>query len=189
MECAGPTTAEMLARELGLSRSEVESALLALENEGVVLRGKFMPGSPVADAPGSPEWCDRRLLARIHRLTLEGLRRQIAPVPFEQFVRFLLRHQHAHPQTMLRGQPGLLTLIEQMEGFEAPAGHWEKYLLPARIEAYSPGWLDGLTFFGQAGWGRLRPVSFSGEGRQSRVAAAAPAAARRSSATAGRSGP
>jgi ATP-dependent Lhr-like helicase len=110
------------------------------------------------------EWCDRRLLARIHRLTLEGLRRQIAPVPFEQFVRFLIRHQHADAQTILRGQAGLLSLIEQMEGFEAPAGHWEKYLLPARIESYSPAWLDGLTFFGQAGWGRLRPVFSSVNG-------------------------
>ena len=184
MECVGPTTAALLARDLGLNPSEVEGALAALENEGIVLRGRFTPeeaqgvsGEPspargrITDRPltglGSHhtlEWCDRRLLARIHRLTLEGLRRQIAPVPFEQFVRFLIRHQHLHPQTVQRGQTGLLSLIEQLEGFEAPAGHWEKYLLPTRTESYSPAWLDGLTFFGQAAWGRLRPMIPAGEG-------------------------
>jgi ATP-dependent Lhr-like helicase len=118
----------------------------------MVLRGRFTGEAEL-------EWCDRRLLARIHRLTLEGLRRQIAAVAPEQFVRFVVRYQHARPQTKLRGQAGLLALIEQMEGFEAPAGHWEKYLLPARLEAYDPAWLDALTFSGQATWGRLRSAS------------------------------
>src|SRR4029453_6194034 len=105
------------------------------------------------------EWCDRRLLARIHRLTLEGLRRQIEPVSVEQFMRVLVRYQHLQPETRLRGQSGLLRLIEQLEGFEAPAGHWEKYILPARLETYEAGWLDALTFMGQAAWGRLRPIT------------------------------
>src|SRR5207237_278213 len=121
----------------------------ALELQGVVLRGRFTRAAEL-------EWCDRRLLARIHRLTLEGLRRQIAPVSPEQFVRFLVRHQHAHPDTRLLAQGGLLGLIEQLEGFEAPAGHWEKHLLPTRLESYDPKWLDNLTFCGQAAWGRLR---------------------------------
>src|SRR4030095_2367568 len=77
----------------------------------------------------------------------------------EQFIRFLLRHQHVHPATRLRAQPGLLALIEQFEGFAAPVGHWEKFLLPTRMDAYEPGWLDNLTFFGQAVWGRLRPTA------------------------------
>ena len=106
------------------------------------------------------EWCDRRLLARIHRLTLEGLRRQIAPVSTEQFMRFLVRYQHLQPETKLRGQAGLLALIEQLEGFEAPAGHWEKHILPARLESYDPSWLDTLTFMGQVAWGRLRPAAW-----------------------------
>jgi ATP-dependent Lhr-like helicase len=130
----------------------MEAALAALETQGIVLRGRFTEGSEL-------EWCDRRLLARIHRLTLEGLRRQIAPVPPEQFARFLVRHQHLQPQTKLQGKVGLLALIEQLEGFEAPAGHWEKYLLPARLESYDPAWLDSVTFFGHAAWGRLRPLS------------------------------
>ena len=128
IECIGPTTAKLLAKDLGLDPTDVEIALAGLENQGVVLRGRFttFPLSPGSEAAAEEfEWCDRRLLARIHRLTLEGLRRQIEPVPPEQFMRFLIRYQHLHPQTKLRGQAELLALIEQLEGFEAPAGHWE----------------------------------------------------------------
>jgi ATP-dependent Lhr-like helicase len=158
IECVGPTTAAALAKALGLNSSDVEIALITLENEGMVLRGRFTGEAEL-------EWCDRRLLARIHRLTLEGLRRQIAAVPPGQFIRFLLRHQHVQPPTKLRGQAGLLAIIEQMEGFEAPAGHWERYLLPARLDSYNNGWLDGLTFFGQAAWGRLRSLTSLAAGK------------------------
>lgn len=158
LECAGPVTASVLAQTLGLHPLEVEAALAALEGQGVVLRGRFTSQEEL-------EWCDRRLLARIHRLTLEGLRRQIAAVPPEHFVRFLVRHQHAHPSNRLRGQAGLRVLLEQLEGFEAPAGHWERYLLPTRLESYSPGWLDGLTFFGQVAWARLRPLPTTQSGK------------------------
>jgi ATP-dependent Lhr-like helicase len=164
VECLGPTTTAALAQDLGLEPVDVETALAALEMQGTLLRGQF---TPAAHDDSPLEWCDRRLLARIHRLTLEGLRRQIAPVPPEQFIRFLLRHQHLHPQTKLRGQAGLLALIEQLEGFEAPAGHWEKHLLPARLLAYDSAWLDSATFLGQAVWGRLRalpPSASSQEG-------------------------
>jgi len=152
-----------LADALALKPTEVDSALAALESQGAVLRGRFTGADQL-------EWCDRRLLARIHRLTLEGLRRQIAPVSPQQFLRFLARYQHVQPASRLRGQAGLLTLIEQLEGFEAPAGHWERYLLPNRLEEYDPAWLDAVTFFGQVAWGRLRPVSAtnaaqSGDGR------------------------
>src|SRR5262249_44321893 len=164
LECTGPVTTVLLAETFGLDLLDIEAALALLESEGVVLRGRF---THPEDGQSTPtEWCDRRLLARIHRLTLEGLRRQIAPVPPEQFLRFLVRHQHAAPATRLRGQAGLATLLEQVEGFEAPAGHWEKYLLSSRLEAYSPGWLDGLTFFGQAAWGRIRPRGTSSEPAQ-----------------------
>jgi ATP-dependent Lhr-like helicase len=154
LECQGPVSAGGLAQTFGLETAAVDAALITLEVQGLVLRGRF-----TTEPEGELEWCDRRLLARIHRLTLDGLRRQIAAVPPEQFVRFLLRHQHVQRQSRRRGQGGLLLLLEQLEGFEAPAGHWEKYLLPARLEEYSPGWLDGLTFFGQATWGRLRPLA------------------------------
>ena len=164
IECIGPTTAALLARDLALEASDVDVALAALEGQGIVLRGRFSPAG--THAAGEIEWCERRLLARIHRLTLEGLRKQIAPVPPGQFLRFLLRHQHALPQARYRGQNGLLQLIEQLEGFEAPAGHWEKYLLPTRLEGYNGGWLDGLTFFGQVAWGRVRSLSSPGAWNQ-----------------------
>lgn len=165
MECVGPTTVSSLARVFGLEPLDVEAALLALENQGVVLRGRFTPSESAPSQGEELEWCDRRLLARIHRLTLEGLRRQIAPVPPEQFIRFLIRHQHVQPETRLRGQAGLLAILEQLEGFEGPAGHWEKFLLPARLESYSGNWLDGLTFFGQVAWGRLRPLASVASGK------------------------
>src|SRR5262249_9638234 len=148
----GPTTAAALVQYLGLGRSDVEAALVELENQGSVLRGHFSGEAEL-------EWCDRRLLARIHRFTLEGLRRQIAPVPPEQYIQFLIRHQHVHSATRLREQAGLVTLLDQFEGFAAPTGHWEKYLLPARLDSYNGSLLDNLTFFGQAVWGRLRPFA------------------------------
>lgn len=157
IECVGPTTIDRVASDLGLQPTDVEVALITLENQGLVLRGRFAGEHDL-------EWCDRRLLARIHRLTLEGLRRQIAPVTTVQFMRFLIRYQHLQPETRHRGQAGLLALIEQLEGFEAPAGHWEKHILPARVESYDPGWLDTLTFMGQVGWGRLRPAAWMQQG-------------------------
>ncbi|HXD87956.1 MAG TPA: DEAD/DEAH box helicase [Urbifossiella sp.] len=156
IECVGPTTIDRLALDFGLSAVDVEIALIALETQGLVLRGRF---TGLHDL----EWCDRRLLARIHRLTLEGLRRQIAPVSTEQFLQFLIRFQHLRLDSKLRGQHGLLALIEQFEGFEAPAGHWERHILPARMEFYDSQWFDALTFMGHAGWGRLRPKRPDGQ--------------------------
>jgi ATP-dependent Lhr-like helicase len=122
-----------------------------------VLRGRFNPQVQSNNPAAQLEWCDRRLLARIHRLTLDGLRRQIEPVSIEQYACFLAHYQHLQPSAKLHGQSGLLGLIGQLEGFHAPAGHWEKFLLPSRLDAYEPGWLDALTFHGQVTWGRLRP--------------------------------
>jgi ATP-dependent Lhr-like helicase len=165
MEAVGPTTADSLAQTFGLTPSAIDVALATLEGQGTVLRGRFSPVTRSANSSdagdnsqnGPLEWCDRRLLARIHGLTLEGLRRQIAPVPLEQFIRFLVDYQHAASRTRLQGRAALHALIEQLEGFEAPAGHWEKYLLPLRLESYNPDWIDGLTFHGRSAWGRLRP--------------------------------
>src|SRR5207244_2764310 len=115
---------------LGIDAAAVQSALEALEGEGFALRGRFTEQSP-----GSTEieWCERRLLARIHRMTLEGLRQQIRPVEIADFVRFLLDHQHLTEQTRLQGQRALAEIIEQLQGFEVPAGAWEHELLPGRL--------------------------------------------------------
>lgn len=158
LECLGPVKASQLARELGLADSDIEIALAALEAQGFVLRGRFHDLSANGNGQDEVEWCDRRLLTRIHRLTLEGLRRRIEPVSPEQFVRFLVKHQHVHPQTHLRGQAGLRELVAQLQGYEAPAGDWEKHLLPLRLHPYNPILLDSLTASGEATWGRLRPL-------------------------------
>lgn len=120
--------------------------LYELEREGSVLRGRF---------EGQPGWCSRRLLARIHRYTLERLRREIEPVNASDYLRFLLAWQKVDPEYRLEGPRGTLEVIEQLAGFEAPARAWESSILPARIKNYRREWLDELTLSGEVAWGRL----------------------------------
>jgi ATP-dependent Lhr-like helicase len=152
MEVLGPTTAPALARRLGLRAGDVEIALAALERDGVVLRGRFTPDA--GDAP--VEWCERRLLSRIHRLTLGRLRREIEAVSTADFVRFLLRWQHVAPRTQLHGRAGIAQVIGQLQGLELPAPAWERDVLPARIAFYNPDDLEALCLSGEVAWGRLR---------------------------------
>ncbi len=150
----GPVTARILAETLDVTPGEMESALAAIEAEGGVLRGRFT-SSAHAIASRDLEWCDRRLLARIHRRTLEGLRRLIEPVPAAAVIRFLFAWQHARPGAQLHGRDGLLRVLERLQGFEAAAGAWERDLLPARTQRYDPAGLDELCLSGEATWGRL----------------------------------
>jgi ATP-dependent helicase Lhr and Lhr-like helicase len=149
---SGPLTPGTLANLLGVPAAEMESVLLRLEAGGAVLRGRFREA-----APGETEWCDRRLLARIHRLTLGKLRRQIEPVTAAQFMRWLLRWQHVAPGTQLAGERGTLEVLGQLQGFEAPANAWEQRILAPRIARYDPQVLDQLCLTGAVGWGRLSP--------------------------------
>jgi ATP-dependent helicase Lhr and Lhr-like helicase len=148
----GPTTAAALAGPLGLTEPEVNSALARVEGEGNVLRGRFTPGAAV----DITEWCDRRLLARIHRRTLDRLRRDIEPVSAADLMRFLFAWQHVSPGLRLHGRDGLSRVIEQLEGFELAAAGWEREVLPARVARYEPAWLDELCLSGEVAWGRLR---------------------------------
>jgi ATP-dependent Lhr-like helicase len=147
----GPATAPALAARLGLASAAVAVGLARLEHEGLALRGRFTPSA------GEEEWCERRLLARIHRLTLARLRREIEPVPAADLMRFLFRWQHVHAGTQLHGRDGLLRVLAQLEGLELPARAWETQVLPARVAAYDPADLDGLCLSGAVAWGRLRP--------------------------------
>jgi ATP-dependent Lhr-like helicase len=124
-------------------------ALLALENEGRLLRGYFTPGGTEL------EWCDRRLLARIHRYTLDRLRAEIEPVSARDFMRFLFRWQRVEPEQRASGADGLAAIIEQCAGFEAAAAAWEADILPLRVHAYDPTLLDTLCLSGRVVWGRL----------------------------------
>jgi ATP-dependent helicase Lhr and Lhr-like helicase len=153
MPRVGPTTAARLAERLGIAEALARDALLRLELEGLVLRGRFL-----ADAPWSadaPHWCDRGALARIHRMTLGRLRREIEPVATADLVRFLTRWQHALPGARLHGQRGVAEVVGQLQGFHAPAGAWEREILPARVAGYEPAALDALCLSGEVAWGRL----------------------------------
>ncbi|MEO8378552.1 MAG: DEAD/DEAH box helicase [Acidobacteriota bacterium] len=152
MSILGPTTAVALAESLSIDEAEADAALLKLESEGVVLRGTFSARN---------QWCDRRLLARIHRYTLNRLRAEIEPVSSADFMRFLFAWQHVTPSTRLTGIDGLQAVIAQLDGFEIAAGAWERAVLPARICAYEPSLLDMLCLTGEVGWARLSPAATS----------------------------
>src|SRR5262249_46200357 len=117
---------------------------------GAALRGRYRPGA------SDEEWCDRALLARIHRLTLGRLRKAIEPVSAADLMRFFFRWQHVHPGTRLHGRHGLLAVLGQLEGVELPARAWESQVLPARISGYEPDDLEHLCLSGVVAWGRLR---------------------------------
>ena len=149
MEVCGPITVSELAATVVLQQSEIDAALLALEAEGFVLRGKFHPDA------AEQEWCDRRLLARIHRLTIDRLRAEIQPVSIHDFYRFLFAWQRADQEHRTEGLEGLQSVLEQLDGCELPLAAWESAVLPARVTDYDPEWLDRLCFSGRVGWGRL----------------------------------
>jgi ATP-dependent Lhr-like helicase len=152
MQHAGPVRASDLANVLGIPSADIEKSLLRLEGSGAVLRGRF-----TADAVGEIEWCERRLLARIHRLTLGTLRKEIQPVSAAQFMSWLLRWQHLAVGTQLLGERGTLEAVHQLQGFETPASAWEGQLLSRRVAGYTPEMLDRLCLTGAVGWGRLSP--------------------------------
>jgi ATP-dependent Lhr-like helicase len=148
---SGPISPRALGLPLGLDHETALHALVDLEGEGVVLRGWFTPGGI------EEEWCDRRLLARIHRATLQKLRAEIQPVSPADFMRFLFEWQHLTPSSRLNGVDGLRAAIVQLDGFELAADAWDKHVLPARVTGYDGTMLDLLCFSGEAAWTRLTP--------------------------------
>ncbi len=153
MSSVGPTTTRRLVERLSLPAGRIEVALAALEAEGQVLRGDFSAG--VERAEGEIEWCERGLLARIHRLTLGRLRREIEPVSVADLLRFLFQWQHAERGARLHGRDGIVEIVRQLEGLELPGPAWERDVLPARVEEYDPGDLEDLCLAGEIAWGRL----------------------------------
>jgi ATP-dependent helicase Lhr and Lhr-like helicase len=183
----GPTTAYDLGNTLGIPSSEILGALLRMEASGTILRGNFsgiasrtrvpsalaqggsvpheavelrstgQPGAAVPTQERDIEWCERRLLARIHRLTVASLRKQIEPVTAAQFLQWLLQWQHVAPGTQVIGERGTLEVLRQLQGFEIPANAWERQVLARRVIDYDPKWLDQLCLTGAVGWGRLSP--------------------------------
>lgn len=159
MALFGPTTSAELGAWLGVDPQDVTIAFARIELSGNILRGRFTANAPQVEGRSAGldevEWCDRVLLARIHRRTVDGLRRSIEPVMPVDLMRFYLTWQHAAPGAQVAGRDGLLRVIAQLQGFEAAAAAWESHVLPARVRGYQPAWLDELCFAGEVSWGRL----------------------------------
>ena len=169
LESTGPATVTHLAATLAFAPADIDAALLQLEAEGLVLRGRF--------SGVDLEWCNRRVLARIHRLTLSRLRREIEPVSAQQFHSFLARWQHTAAGTQLHGADGLFEVIRQLQGFEAPAAAWESGILARRIADFRPELLDELCLSGEVTWARLWPhPALSEEGKRIRATRLSPIA-------------
>src|SRR6266849_2489727 len=149
LEVVGPTIAADLADAMGLPRIDIDLALAGLEHEGFALRGRFSAGVE------GTEWCERRLLARIHRYTLDRLRKEIEPVTAADFLRFLFKWQRLATGSRAEGPEGLAAVLDLLDGYELAAGAWESEVLPARLTDYDPLWLDGLCLSGEIAWGRL----------------------------------
>ena len=160
LEGQGPVTPVELAGALGLDEQDIAAALAALEAEGFAMRGRFTPGASVE------EWCERRLLARIHRYTVKRLRAEIEPVAARDFLRFLFDWQRVAADARMEGPDALGEVVAQLEGFEAPAGSWETEILPARVAHYDPAWLDGHCLAGRITWARLRPRNGGANGER-----------------------
>ncbi len=158
MEIAGPTTAGLLSQQLSLRESAVTAALEAIEGEGAALRGRFceLPGQP-NHAAAEPQFCNRRLLARIQRLTVLKARQAVQPVSAAVYMRFLCEWQFLTSETRCEGRQGLRAALARLQGFETSSGAWERDLLPARVAGYDPAWLDELALTGEISWGRLQP--------------------------------
>ncbi|MFL6629334.1 MAG: DEAD/DEAH box helicase [Vitreoscilla sp.] len=154
----GPVTVDVLVDQLRLPRGDIEAALAALQSEGSVFQGHVTPGLDAI------EWCERHLLARIHRYTLKRLRREIEPVEPRDFVRFLFEWQHVAGASRVSGPEALPAVLAQLEGFEAPASLWEAEVLPARVKDYASSWLDDLCTAGRTLWTRLRPLASGTQG-------------------------
>lgn len=186
LETGGPITGALVSQTIGITESQANAALESLEGEGIILRGRFTTKQAAREAPedtfdfqiscdasessacgdeesrvfpstSSVEWCHRRLLARIHRQTLEGLRKQIEPVTTDVFIRFLTRHHGVSWSHRRAGANGLFEVIAQLQGLDIPAVAWERDIFSLRIENYQAEWLDELCLTGEVGWGRLFP--------------------------------
>lgn len=163
MQIIGPVMVDDIAQLLQLANREVEIAFVQLESEGGILRGQFTDRVQLSNVVqgiaaleiSAYEWCERRLLAKIHKLTISGLRQKVEPVTAGAYVRWLASWQHLAPGTQLAGERGLLEVLRQLQGFEIPANAWEKEVLAKRVRNYSSDMLDKLCMKGSVGWGRL----------------------------------
>lgn len=161
LEGLGPVTAARLAEELGATPARIDAALIALEVDGYAFQGHFSP-APDRSASRAVEWCERRLLQRIHRYTLDAHRKRIKPVSLEAYTEFLFDLHQLQPvsdgklaeRPVLDGQTQLQATLNLLDGIAAPAASWEANLYPLRVKDYDPAWLDVMCISGRVCWGR-----------------------------------
>ncbi|HYF47920.1 MAG TPA: helicase-related protein, partial [Planctomycetota bacterium] len=165
LEVSGPITVSKIAAETSLTEGEVQQGMIALESQGFALRGVF---TPHANANKLEEWCDRRLLSRIHRYTLDRLRSEIQPVTAAEYMRFLFEWQHV--SAPLEGPQSVREIVAQLQGVDIPAVAWERDILPLRVKNYDRRWLDHLCLSGELTWGRRFPPSAAPEKKGLRMA-------------------
>jgi ATP-dependent Lhr-like helicase len=150
LDLLGPVTVADLSHIAAIPQGLVQIGLARLEAEGFAMRGSFDER-----LGGNEQWCARRLLARVHSYTQARLRREIEPVTAQDYMRFLLQWQHVAPGTQRQGRAGVLAVVDQLQGFELPAGSWEESVLTARVENYQTRWLEDLCMSGELVWARL----------------------------------
>ena len=167
LEALGPVTADTLARPFGFEARAVLPALAALEQQGTAMRGRFTAGASAEGA--AEEWCERRLLARIHRYTLKRLRSEIEPATLADYQRFLLHWQGLGAERRT-GREALSAVLGELQGLALPAALWEREVLPSRLSDYGPQLLDQLSAAGEFVWWRPRPSASASPGRASTVA-------------------
>jgi ATP-dependent Lhr-like helicase len=160
LEGLGPVTAAAIATSIRVSQADIDIALAALQAEGFAMRGQFTASTTASTSAGD-EWCERRLLARIHRYTVKRLRAEIQPIEARDFLRFLFEWQRVTPEGRMEGPDAVGAVLGQLEGFEAPASAWETEILPSRISEYEPAWLDEQCLAGRFVWTRLAHRSAS----------------------------
>ncbi|HEY2470199.1 MAG TPA: DEAD/DEAH box helicase [Terracidiphilus sp.] len=165
IQILGPVTANTFARSISLDPRLVFQVFLSLEAQGLLMRGNFERAAAADEL--DTEWCERRILQRIHKLTIGTRRRQVEPVSPAKFMHWLLGWQHLAQQTRVSGEEGLLEAISKLQGFEAPAVEWERTILSSRVANYDPRWLDQLCLSGVVGWGRVSPHPAFHEGNGS----------------------
>ena len=169
LEGLGPVTATAIAHSLGIAEADVDIALAALQAEGFAMRGQFTSPDAATTTRVGDEWCERRLLARIHRYTVKRLRAEIEPIEARDFLRFLFEWQRVTPEGRMEGPDAVGAVLSQLEGFEAPASAWETEILPSRISEYEPSWLDEQCLAGRFVWTRLAhrsPTARKGDGER-----------------------
>ena len=152
LEHSGPVTKYEVMERYGLSSESAQIYLQSLEEEGLVSQGSFV------GAKDSPQWCWKKNLEELHRRSLRSLREQVKPLTPDRYADFMVKWQHIHPDTRLKGKYGAYKAIKQLQGWEEHITCWERYFLSSRVSDYNPEYLDELIRDERVSFGRFSPL-------------------------------